>query len=204
MEHAVADRPVARPATPRAAAPARHDVYAFIHKAMRAAMADALVAVGRLDASDARETTAVVARLRDLLDLCHEHLETENSLVHPFMEARRPGSSAKVVDEHVAHAAAIASLRRHVEALARTPAAARAGVARDLYGELALFVGENFVHMHEEETRHNAVLWDAYSDAEIAALEATIRQHVAPAMMQVALHWMRAAGNPGERALLPR
>jgi hypothetical protein len=116
------------------------------------------------------------------------------------MEARRPGSTRGVAAEHVGHAAAIAQLRRHVEALARAPAGARAPVAADLYRNVALFVGENLVHMHEEESMHNAVLWDAYSDDELMALEATIKAHVPPAAMRHALRWMVPAMTPAQRA----
>ena len=38
--------------------PVRHDIYAFIHKGLRAFMAHVLVRVGRLDAHDAAEVDA--------------------------------------------------------------------------------------------------------------------------------------------------
>ena len=34
-------------------------------------------------------------------------------------------------------------------------------------GALALFIADNFQHMHVEETAHNAVLWARYTDAEL-------------------------------------
>ena len=39
---------------------------------------------------------------------------------------------------------------------------------------LALFIAENFEHMHYEETEHNAVLWAHYTDAELAELPDTV------------------------------
>ena len=167
---------------------------------MRVALTDAMLATGRLDTGDAGEISDTTIRVRDLLDLCQHHLETENAFVHPAMEARRPGSTRDAADEHVAHAAAIARLRRQLESLARAPAATRDAVAHGLYRELSLFVGENLVHMHEEETVHNAVLWDAYSDAELAALENTIRAHISPAQTQRTLRWMLPAMTPAQRA----
>ena len=37
--------------------------------------------------------------------------------------------------------------------------------------QLALFVAENLHHMQIEETTHNDLLWESYSDAEIQANE---------------------------------
>jgi hypothetical protein len=120
--------------------------------------------------------------------------------VHPAREARRPGSTRATAVEHVGHEAAIARLRRRVDALARAPAATRAAVAHELYVELSLFVGESLVHMHEEETLNNAVLWDSYSDAEIAAIELEIRAQLTPVQMQYGIRWMLQAMTPAQRA----
>ena len=48
----------------------RVDLYAGIHKALRAFMADTLLAVGRTDPADAQEVAATRERLGTLLDLC--------------------------------------------------------------------------------------------------------------------------------------
>jgi len=187
----------------RTSAPAaRHDIYAIIHKALRAALTDALLAAGRVDAGDPRDVERTVAAVRDTLAFCRDHLDTENAFVHPAMEARRPGSTQAIAGEHVAHAAAIARLSGLADALERTPAAERAAPAAALYREFALFTGENLVHMHDEEVRHNRVLWDAYTDAELVALENAIKAHHPPAAMTRALRWMLPAATPGERAAM--
>jgi hypothetical protein len=46
------------------------------------------------------------------------------------------------------------------------------------------------------------VLWDAYSDAELVALENAIKAHHPPAAMTRALRWMLPAATPGERAMI--
>lgn len=178
----------------------RHDIYALIHKALRAAMSDALLTVGSLDAADAREASEAVSKVGELLDLCQEHLETENRFVHPAMETRRPGSTRGIAEEHVEHEAAIHSLRRRVEALARVPAAGRERCGAELYQALGVFVGENLVHMQHEETDHNAVLWATHTDAELVAIENAIKAHVPPPRMAYVLRWMLPAASPAQRA----
>ena len=204
MEHAATLPAIDAGSASLPAKPPCHDIYALIHKALRAAMSDVLVTVGRLDAADTREVSDAVVRVRELLDFCQEHLETENAFVHPAMEARRPGSTAAIAGEHVHHAAAIAALRQGVDGLARAPAPLRERAAGLLYRELTLFVGENLVHMRQEEIEHNAVLWETHTDAELMALEETIKSHVPPAMMPRVLRWMLPAATPAQRAQMLR
>ena len=46
-------------------APARHDLYRFAHKGLRAFLHDVLSQVGRMDVDDNTEVTAALARLRE-------------------------------------------------------------------------------------------------------------------------------------------
>jgi hypothetical protein len=179
---------------------ARHNIYAMIHKALRLAMTETLPAVGRLDASDPQEVSEAIVRVRDLLRFCKAHVANEETFIHPAIEARRSGTSARVASEHIEHLASIASLDRAVESLARAPSASRDAAAFALYAELGRFVGENFVHMYEEETVRNRALWDAYTDEELLALERAIKAHHTPEEMTFVLRWMLPAMTPAERA----
>lgn len=174
----------------------RHDLYAFIHKALRAYLSHTLLRVGRVDALDPQEVAEVAQEVRVLLDFCAGHVHHENDIVHAAMEARRPGSTAAIAEEHAHHEAAIAALRRQVDAL---PAGGVQAVYT-LYHALAAFVSENFEHMAQEETAHNAVLWAAYSDDELREIEHRIHQHVDPLQMQIAMRWMLPHLTPDERA----
>lgn len=174
----------------------RHDLYAFIHKALRAYLSHTLLRVGRVDAHDAQEVAEVAQEVRVLLDFCEGHVHHENDIVHTAMEARRPGSTANIAGEHLHHEAAIASLRRQVDAIAEGGPQA----VTLLYHALAAFVSENFEHMAQEETAHNAVLWADYTDDELRQIEHRIHQRVAPQQMQIAMRWMLPHLTPDERA----
>jgi hypothetical protein len=177
----------------------RHDIYAFIHKGLRAFMSHALVRVGRLDPHDPDELAEVRAELGALLAICAGHVRHENEIVHRAMEARRPGSSAAIAGEHVEHEQAIERLRTMLSGIDGDDRATHA-----LYHALGAFVAHNFEHMEQEETVHNAVLWAAYSDAEILAIEHEIHQAIKPEEMQLALRWMLPHMNPAERAAMLR
>ena len=69
----------------------RFNLYAQIHKGLRACMSEVLVSVGRLDPQDDDEVRTAAAAVRGLIDFARDHLEHEEQLIHPALEARRPG-----------------------------------------------------------------------------------------------------------------
>ena len=185
-----------------AAAP-RYNMYAFIHKALRAFMGDTLSGIGRMDPDDAADLEGGLDQLRELLDLCRLHLEHENRFVHPALEACAPGSSSQVAGEHVHHAADIDALDELADAVVLAPTgAARAAAANRLYRQLAVFVGINFEHMDYEESEHNAVLWRHYSDAELLGIEAELHAALSPTERAQGLRLMLRALDHRERLRL--
>jgi len=175
----------------------RVDLYGGIHKALRLFMTDTLARVGWLDADDPADVAAALGQVGALLELCRRHVEHENTHVHPAIEARRPGASAHVAEDHEEHLQSIAALEAEAAALRALPTA---NAALRLYRHLASFVGENFQHMHWEETQHNAALWAAYSDEELMQIHVAIVSSVPPAEMLQIARWMVPALNPAERA----
>jgi hypothetical protein len=201
IEHSTT-APSTTPATAaaNAGAPAgRRDLFAGIHKALRLFMTRTLCRVGSTDPADADELAATLGMLERLLALCEVHLKDENEFMHPALERARPGTSARIAAEHEHHAEAIADLRDLAGLVADSAEPARGGALARLYRALALFVAENLQHMHVEETAHNAVLWAAYSDDELAALEHALVASIPPAAMAEALHWFLPALNAAER-----
>jgi hypothetical protein len=184
METRTNTRPQPQSATPR------HDMYAGVHKGLRAFMGDTLAVVGRMDPADEHDVAAALGQARSLLAICASHLEHENRFVHAAMEARRPGSSARTGEDHVGHEEAIDELTAEIGAVERATGPARATAAHRLYLRLATFVAENLVHMHVEETENNAVLWACYTDAELQAIEGALVASIPPPEMGAVLRWM--------------
>jgi hypothetical protein len=184
-----------------AAAP-RIDMYAGIHKALRALMADRLLALGRMDVDDALELAQVTQRVLELLEFCRSHLQHENEFVHTAMEARAPGASGQIAHEHAEHAEAITVLANQTTALLQCDAEARAAGALALYRALSLFIAHNFEHMHVEETAHNAVLWARYTDAELIEIHNALVASIPPHEMMFVVRWMVPFMNPAERTAM--
>ena len=194
-------REIAALAAAQPAAP-RMDMYASIHKALRAFMADTLLGLGRMDTDDDLEFAQTCDRVMQLLDLCRAHLQHENNFVHAAMEARQPGSSQAVAGEHVEHEQAIAALAEGVNHLIAGARPARPAATQALYRQLALFVAHNFEHMHEEETAHNRVLWQCYTDAELAGIHDALVATIPPQEMMLVARWMVPFMSPAERTAM--
>jgi Hemerythrin HHE cation binding domain len=179
------------------AATPRLDLYRPIHQALRAALADKLVRLGALDLNDRGECLSVLGGLTQLLGLIDSHLHHEETFIHPALHAAEPGVVQGTDAEHAEHRAEMAALRRAAEALLQQPSDERLAA---LYRQFALFVAENHVHMHHEETVLNAVLWAHYSDAELARLHDQLLASIPPAELMATLAFMLPALTPPQRA----
>jgi hypothetical protein len=177
----------------------RFDMYTGIHKALRAFMADTLLAVGRMDPDDDAEVARTEERVLQLLGFCGAHLAHENEFVHAAIEARAPGASDRVAHEHEDHVRHIARLAQLAAQLRAAAPARRHAEALELYRELALFVAGNFEHMHVEETAHGAVLWARYTDAELVAIHDALVASIPPQEMMAIARWLVPFMNPLER-----
>ncbi len=177
----------------------RYDIYALIHKGLRACLTDALIAMGQVDLSSATETTVVLDQIGSLLSICRSHLAHENEFIHPAMEAKEPGIAADMYHHHEQHKAMIDELQALVLSVADSESGSRIDMAAQLYRKLALFVADNLNHMHEEETSNNVVLWRHYSDAEIQDIEHRLVQSIAPQQHDLIMRWMLTAINHQER-----
>ncbi|MCO5102007.1 MAG: hypothetical protein M9885_14130 [Burkholderiaceae bacterium] len=182
----------------------RHDLYAVVHKALRLCMADSLVRFGRMDPQDPAQCADAIECVRSMLDLAAVHIEDENRFVHPALAARCDGAADRSAREHDEHEREIRSLRDALGAFERAAPATRGVQSRHLYQQLALYVGENLVHMHHEETHNMPALWAQYDDGELLAIEQAIVSSIEPQTMARFLRWMLPAVSHPERvALLP-
>ena len=180
----------------------RYNIYALIHKGLRAWMCDALTTVGRMDPHDPVDVAAALGEVRALLAGCASHLEHENEYLHTALEARAPGSALVTAREHEQHERSLARLERSVRSVEATTGSARAAAAMGLYRQLALFVAENFEHMHVEETQNHAALTAHYNEAEVFAIEQAIVGSLAPDEALTVMRWMAPSAAPHERAAL--
>jgi len=180
----------------------RFNIYTQIHKGLRACMCEVLVRVGRVDPTDRMEIEVVAKEVRGLIDFARDHLQHEEELIHPVLEARRAGSSRESHSEHGQHLETLDLIESSLRILERSPSEERPAAALRLYRQLALFVAENFEHMQIEETENHAALVSCYSEEEVFDLHARVVAAVKPSAMAVAMRWMIPASSAPERAAI--
>lgn len=178
----------------------RINMYAGIHKALRNFMGDTERRLSRTDAADNDDLLGALAQVRELLGAMRKHLEHERDFVHPAMNARRRGSAQVAEGDHDHHNWAIDKLLALCDHCASAVGSARFQHLEHLHLQLSVFIGENLVHMNLEETEHNAVLWDCYTDAELHEIHERIVAAIPPQEMQSTMRWMIPALTPAERA----
>ena len=183
-------------------APARLDLYRFVHKGLRAFLYEVLLQVGRMDVDDGSEVREALTRVRELLTICRVHLQNENHFIHTALETRRTGAAARAASDHASHERSFEELELATRAVEDSQATARAVAATRLYRQLALFVADNLEHMHVEETELNEALWATHSDAELRGIQQALVAAIAPEHMAVFQRWMLPAMTPAERAVL--
>jgi len=183
-------------------AAARHDLYRFIHKGLRAALFDSVRALGLLDADDAGERERVLDRAERLLALLAAHVKHEDDFVHRAIEARQPGGAQHTAGDHREQFETLQALRAEIDAVRRAvPAELQLRLHR-LYRHFALLAAENLEHMNVEETHNNELLWSLYSDDELDALHDRLLAASEPHMKVEAIGWIAEALNPHELAAL--
>lgn len=177
----------------------RHDLYYAIHKGIRYAHCRLLMRIGSLDLDNDAARDALVSALRDHLNLCNGHLAHENREIHTALEARSPGASEVAEEGHVEHEKTFEELGRLIGTLATAAPGERQKVAHALYRRFALFMANDFEHMHEEETVLQPALQMAFTDEELLAIEHRIVASIPPHEMPLNMVPIVAAMHPGER-----
>jgi uncharacterized protein YndB with AHSA1/START domain len=178
----------------------RDDLFTHIHKALRLGLFDITAQAGRTDWSDADEIAELQARWRPLLALLRAHTAHEDDHILRILDRHDAAATEPTADQHHDLDDLLDELADQFDSLSPTATPA-AGLA--LYRDLARFVAAYFPHLHDEETRIMARIWELCSDEEIAATRARFMADTTPEILTATLTWMLPAlDRPTRRALV--
>lgn len=179
----------------------RYDLYGAVHKGLRKAGCDLLVRLGSADFSDADEREKVLGDLRTYLMLAASHVVHEDHNIHTVLQDR--GVSTETVDDqHDDHRAAFADLEALAVSIEKAMPLQRQAAGRKLYLAFAAYIADDLAHMHEEETKTAPLLWQHFTDADLAAVEMRIISSMPPEKNMTFMRLMIPAMNPAERAAM--
>jgi hypothetical protein len=163
--------------------PERHNMYYAIHRGLRLGHSRMIERLGATHFADPTEAGAAVAELRAFLALGRRHLESEESEIHPEIEAREPGASAHASEGHDEHEAAFEDLEALANAVERSTGAAATQAGAALYRRYCLFAAADFLHMDGEETDLLGTMHRLFTDAELQGIEGRIVAKADPGKM---------------------
>lgn len=185
----------------RAPALPQKDMYGAVHRGLRWGLTRLLVRMGTHDIAAEKGTAPILDELRHLLVICESHLTHENEYIHTAVERRRAGAMSRLGRDHEEHEAAIAELRGFANEMERAEPAQRRAEWRRLYLRYSAFVGDNLVHMVDEEELSQAMLEQVYSAAELEQIQGALIRSIVPEEMLSFLRYMIPAQPPSERKI---
>lgn len=150
----------------------RYDLYGPAHKLLRHIHVVMLPRLARADW--AVDQAPLLADLRQHLTLNLQHLTEEDKFIHPLMEQRAPGSTARLAQQHEAHRKSYARIEEMMGGIAESRGEAAAALGRHLYLAVTTYVGDDMIHMFEEEERTWPLMCKVMTDEEIIQMEQSI------------------------------
>lgn len=177
----------------------KEDLYYAVHKGLRLASARMLITLGQLDPFDRDAVAAALSRLSDLIAMGTSHLTHENREIHALLDKTLPGVADHAGEDHEHHVETFDELSRLASELASAEGGDRPKRLRRLYQRFALFIADDFRHMHEEETEIQTQIEAHFSAAEITGIRERIVGAIAPEKMVLFTRAMLAAASRPER-----
>ncbi|WP_052161584.1 hypothetical protein [Hoeflea sp. BAL378] len=177
----------------------KEDLYYAVHKGLRLAAARMLIALGQLDPFDRDAVAATLGQLSDLIGMGMSHLTHENREIHALLDTSLPGVADHAGEDHEHHVETFEELSRLASELASAEGDDRPLLLRRLYQRFALFIADDFRHMHEEETEIQPRIEAHYSAAEITGIRERIVGAIAPEKMVLFTRAMLSAASRPER-----
>ncbi|WP_372781536.1 hemerythrin domain-containing protein [Phenylobacterium sp.] len=181
---------------------ATHNFYNQIHKGLRLRLSQLLAQSGSCSGDDPEALAGLLRDLRFQIHVSEHHLANEDAFIHTALEARAPGSTARLARDHEQHRQTFEALETAICAVEAAKPAARAAALKALYLRYSTFVADDFAHMAEEELLILPVLQSLFSDEELIGIEGRIMSALSPEMMMGFGGFIVRAGTRAERIRL--
>jgi hypothetical protein len=162
--------------------PPAPDLFVNVHKGLRKALFDLVLALGRAEASPPA-SAAERALARQVVGFLRVHGENEDVLIVPLLQDRAPDVVRRIARAHDEVAAELAAFERLID---RAP-------SPDLFHAACHFTAFYLEHMRLEEVELERPIRDALSEEEAAAIGPRSMARTPEALRIEALGFMLAA-----------
>jgi hypothetical protein len=163
--------------------PGRHNMYHAIHRGLRYGHTQMLRRLGATDFTDQTEAEVAIAELRGFLRLAEGHMASEETVIHPAVEAAEAGSTSHAHEGHDDHEQSFADLDRLIAAVETAADRDRALHGDALYRRYARFAAADIAHMDEEEGPLLGLMQRLFTDDELRGIEGRVVARISPDKM---------------------
>lgn len=177
--------------------------YELPHKGIRNALSQLSLLAGNVNYNDAASVNKLYELGKNVFMLLRVHAEDENNVTLRYLEERYAGGSQHDMEEHEK----IEALQAKLEALLdRMYTNAQNGVdnrvdADAFYTGLSEFHALYLQHMQEEERETQTLLWQHFTDEELAGHRMEIIRNLQPNTLLQWIRFMVPAQNHTERTM---
>ena len=181
----------------------RFSIYRPIHKAMRHILFSTSSQIGLADFADDAVTRETLATLDRTIGFLREHRGHEDAHVHPALESKVPGITARFAEDHEEDEPLIAEIEQLGARIKNAGEAQRVALGIELHERFNAYVGMYLGHLYREETELQMVLWDNFTDSELIEIRAAIARDIPPGRTRGEfLPEMCASYNPDEISMV--
>ena len=175
----------------------RADVFVGVHKGLRRGLLGLSQKMGSVDWSDAEDVKTVEAEFKNMVYFLREHAENEDTIQAPSLEAKAPGATRQMIEDHHRIEKQIDQLEKDWETAAKEnfPHAS----CYRLYLSYNRFLSDYLAHMDLEEGPITEAVYRHFTDDEIKAMVGRIIAKTSPQDMGMMLSYMIPGMNASER-----
>ena len=148
----------------------RHCTYRATHKAMRHLLFSASHQVGVTDFADDAVTEETLETIDTLIFALWEHRVREDASIHPPLESRAPGVTARFAEDHEEDQALSAEIEQLAAQIRNARGEQRVALGIRLHERLNAYIGIYLGHLYREETELQQALWDNFTEEELLAM----------------------------------
>ena len=158
----------------------RHSTYRATHKAMRHLLFSASHQVGVTDFADDAVTAETLETIDALILALREHRVREDASIHPHLESRAPGVTARFAEDHEEDEALSAELAQLAAQIESAGGDQRIALGILLHERLNAYIGIYLGHLYREEKELHQALWDNFTEEELLAMSRDLVATIPP------------------------
>lgn len=158
----------------------RIELYAPVHKGLRAEAFELARELARTDWSDDAQAAAVAGRVTRLVEFLDEHAQHEDAHVMPLVARAAPALARELESEHTRLDAALRGLASLASRIGAARNGGRTALGRELERCFQLALAEQLVHLQREEHEAEPALHAQLEPAELLLAHERILAAIPP------------------------